>query len=666
MKPKAMTDDEVESAVRSAIASARDYIEEKIQPRRLKATRYENGEVDLQDSEGRSKYVATVCRDAKRNIKPYLLRLFLASDRPVEFIPRGPDSAELAEQETEYANWKFAQNNGFKVLDSAIDDALTNITGVVKVYYDETENVEIEDFSGIPDDLFNMLAQDDSIEIIEHGTDMGVVQTPQGMMQAPVHYGKLAKRQKDEGIKIVSVPPEEFFIDAAARGLDDFYVVGHATEMRVGDLIEMGFDWDDVYGLDEDSDNEEANERQPDRDDMEQPSDPAMKRVLVTEAYMRMDIEGTGVPRLYSFLCGGTNYKLLRKDLADDVPFADFHVDPIPHTFFGRAFVELLLNDQEGMTSLRRGMYDNVHMVNNPGYIYDERTIDIDALENNEIGRLVANDGPVMGAYAELVTQPMVMGVLPAIQDYAAEIENKTGVSRASAGLNAESLRNATATAVDATVQAREGQAEVIARHLAEGMKRLFRLVLKISKKHVNTEEVIRLRGKYIPVNPANWDTGLDMSVNVGLGTGQRDQKMMVLREVLGWQGQAMQMGMSDPMLMRNTVQDILHHVGIHNIDRYFYAQPAQQQPQPGQEQASDPNAAFLQAEQMKVQQRAQEAAEKGQRDFTKMQLDDDFRRDEMAQKRELEAVKILGQWGQQVNQQAIKAEQAAPRFPQG
>lgn len=661
-KPQPMSDDDVDNAVRIAIKDARDYIEEKIQPRRLKATRYENGEVDLEDSEGRSKYVATVCRDAKRNIKPYLLRLFLASDRPVEFIPRGDDSVALAEQETEYANWKFSQNNGFKVLHDCIDDALTNITGIAKVYYDQTENVEIEDFSGLDDQTYAMIAQRDDVEIIEHGTEPQMLQTPQGVIQINTHFGKLSVTKRDEGIKIDSVPPEEFFIDAEARGLDDFFVVGQATEKRVGDLIEMGFDWDDVYGLD-DEENEERDERR-NTDENAEPADPAMRPILVTEAYMRMDIEGTGIPRLYSFLCGGSNYKVLRKDLADDVPFADFHVDPLPHTFFGRALVELLLNDQEGMTSLRRGMYDNVHMVNNPGVIYDERTVDADALENNEIGRLVPNEGPVVGAYAELTTTPMVAGILPAIQDYMQEIENKTGISRASAGLNAEALQRATATAVDATVQAREGQSEVIARHLAEGLKRLFRLVLKISKKHVNAQEIIQLRGEYVPVNPANWDTGLDMTVNVGLGTGQRDIKAMTLRELLVWQMQAMQMGMSDPVLMRNTIEDIMHHAGLHNIGRYFYAQPVQMQP-PQQEQGGDPNAAFLQAEAMKAQQRAQSDQMRAQVDMSKAAMEDDRKRDEMEQKAILEGAKIIGEWATQPDPQMtadIRQLQAQPR----
>lgn len=662
MKPQKMTDDQIQNALRSAIEAARSYIEEELQPRRIKAMRYENGEVDLKEVDGRSKVKATICRDVKRHIKPYLMRLFLASDRPVEFIPSGPDSAELAEQETEYAAAKFRQNNGFRVLHDSFDDALTSITGIAKVYYDETENVEIEDFSGIDDNMFTLLAQDENVEVLEYGSEEAMMQTPQGPMPIRTHYGKLARKKKDEGIRIVTVPPEEFFIDADARSLDDFFVVGHATNKRVGDLIEMGFTWDDVYGLDYDSDNEEENARKPESaDDEEQPDDPSMRQVLMTEAYMRMDIEGTGIPKLYQFICGGTKYKVLRKELADDVPFADFHCDPMPHTFFGRALVELVLDDQDAMTSLSRGMHDNIHMVNNPGYMYNERAVEVEDLQSNEIGRLVAVDGPVTGNYAELMTTPMAAAVLPAIQHYQQMIEDKTGISRASAGLNAEALRSATATAVDATVAAREGQAEVIARHLAEGLKRLFRLVLKISKKHVQSEEIIRLRGQYIPVHPSQWDTGLDMAVNVGLGTGQRDQQLMILQQLLGWQMQAMPMGMTDPMLMRNTVEDIIQHVGMHNIDRYFYAQPVQQQAPP-QEQGSDPNAAFLQAEQMKVQQRAQEAEQKRVLEAQKLAMDDDFRRDEMAQKRALEAAKVQAQHGLQVNEQAIRAEQAQQR----
>jgi hypothetical protein len=92
-------------------------------------------------------------------------------------------------------------------------------------------------------------------------------------------------------MRFESVPPEEFFINSQARNIDEAYVVAHRTEMRVGELVEMGYDFEDVYDLDSlygasDISEAETIERQGySQDDYEdQSADPAMRNVAITEA----------------------------------------------------------------------------------------------------------------------------------------------------------------------------------------------------------------------------------------------------------------------------------------------------------------------------------------------------------------------------------------------
>jgi len=91
-------------------------------------------------------------------------------------------------------------------------------------------------------------------------------------------------------------------------------------------------------------------------------------------------------------------------------------------------------------------------------------------------------------------------------------------------------------------------------------------------------------------------------------------------------------------------------------------AQAAQAQ----QGQGGDPNAAFLQAEQMKAQTRAQVDMQKATMEHQRKMLDmansDDFKRDEMAQKLLVDAAKILGQYGTSVDVAQVSAQQNAPR----
>ena len=123
----------------------------------------------------------------------------------------------------------------------------------------------------------------------------------------------------------------------------EFYVCGHSTEVTVSDLLDMGYDFDDVSDLSSEDSRDSTNDAEVferrrysvahDKD--RNTSDPSSKKVLLTQAFMKMDIEGTGKAMLYSFICGGDTYKLLEPPiLCDEVPYVGLSIDPEPHTFF--------------------------------------------------------------------------------------------------------------------------------------------------------------------------------------------------------------------------------------------------------------------------------------------------------------------------------------------
>ena len=369
---KPMNDSQVQSLVKNAVDEARAWIESDIQPARLTAQKYYSGKVDFSAEAGRSKIVATKCRDTIRALKPSIMRTFLQT-KSVEFLPRGDDDAQNAEVATEYVHLKLEQNNFYRVFADVFHDAAVKKVGIAKAYYEEAETSKIHDMSNLSPEEFTFIVMQDNVEVVEHTENID-----------GTHDVKLSVTDADGDIRVVSVPPEEFFVDSEARSIDDFYVCGHATEMRAGDLVGMGFKLDDVAFLGVDGDNEEEQERRGyTNDDNEGKDDISMRKVLVTEAYMRMDIEGTGKPVLYSFLCGGPAYKVLSKEPVEDVPFAVFEIDPEPHTFFGRSLVELIKADQDVATSLLRSVIDNVAMTNVPRVAFDVNSVDTDDLLNN-------------------------------------------------------------------------------------------------------------------------------------------------------------------------------------------------------------------------------------------------------------------------------------------
>lgn len=684
--PEPMSRMQVESIVQDAIADAVDFIESEISDQRIKAQRYYDGEVDIGYEDGRSKVVATKVRDTIRAVKPSLMRIFLSSTKPVEYTPKGPEDVAAAEQATSYMHYVFNRQDGYRVLNDAFHDALVKKQGIVKAYWLMTPVAKIYSYSDLTDDEFTYLVADDDVTVLEHTVEYVASIDPMGMqVEAPSHSVKVSRQEESGELRIDSVPPEEFFINRDARNLEDAYIVAHRTEMRAGDLVAMGYDPEVVKNLDSFDAGSEMTEAEvfarrgydTDYSD-EDTQDPSMKNVTVTEAYMRIDADGTGVPVLHRITCGGTAYQMLDYELADEIPFAKFEVDPEPHAFYGRSLAEIIIDDQDAATSILRGILDNVAMTNNPRIAVTEGSVNMDDVLNNEIGAIVRQRTP--GAVQPLAV-PFVAGqTLSALSYMDGLVETKTGVTKASMGLDPDALQSTTKAAVTATIQAAAGQVEVMVRNLADGMKDLFGIMLRLMVKNVDEDQMMRLNGAFVPVDPRVWDTSMDVSINVGLGTGREEERAMAYREVLALQRQVYaeygpRNGVVTLVNMRNTISDMMAASGIRNSDRYFqpitpeYEQQLMMQAQQAEQakgMQGPQNAqamAFMQAEQMKSQTKAQTDAMKIQLDAQKAIMDDDRKRDEMYQNMALKNAELQGKFGLQANEQQIKVEQERQRL---
>jgi len=688
--PKPLSIEEVNSIVSMAVQDAVDFISSEISPIRIKSQRYFDGETDLTYETGRSGLVSTKVRDTVRAVKPSLMRVFLSSGRYVEYVPNGPEDVPLADQATSYMHWKFQSIGGFRILSDVIHDALVKKIGIAKAYYVKTDLSKVYSYTGLSDEQAYALVDDPDVEVIEHSATEEVtaeiIDGMDPMMQATprTHDMKILHRRSKGDIEVISVPPESFFIDRAARSIDDCYVCGNRVDMRVGDLVAQGYDFGIVSELDNsisvaDTANEEDQERRGyalNGDEADQSADISMKLVTITECYIRIDKDGTGIPILHKVTLGGSSYKLLDAEPCDEIPYAVFQIDPEPHTFWGRSIADIVMPDQDATTAVLRGILDNVAMVNNPRLSVVEGQANLDDILNNEIGAVVRMRQA--GAVQPLAV-PFVAGqTMAALQYLDAGIEEKTGVSRASMGLTPDALQSTTKAAVQATVQAAAGQIEVMARNLAEGgMRRLFKIMLALTIKHADAANWMRINGEFQPVDPRLWDVAMDLTINVGLGVGRDEEKAMAYREILQLQQQVYtQYGPNNGVVtlsgMRNTLTDMLALAGIRNSERYFnpitpeieqqLQQMAAQEAQ-GQEPPMDPNEAFLKAEEMKAQQRIAIEQFKAQEAARKAIMDDDLKRDQMAQDLAIKDAELAAKYGVEVDKLALQREQNLQRI---
>jgi hypothetical protein len=99
--------------------------------------------------------------------------------------------------------------------------------------------------------------------------------------------------------------------------------------------------------------------------------------------------------------------------------------------------------------------------------------------------------------------------------------------------LDADSL-NKTAKGINMILGQAQKRTLLIARVFAEGgVKDAFRKILKLTIDHQDKPRVIRLRNKWVEMDPRSWNAEMDVSISVGLGHGTQDQRMQMLGVIL-------------------------------------------------------------------------------------------------------------------------------------
>tara|TARA_R110002096_G_scaffold190946_1_gene372296 strand:+ start:1961 stop:3967 length:2007 start_codon:yes stop_codon:yes gene_type:complete len=620
---------EFNALVRNEIESASGYYNSEYGEDRITAMNYYMGEEFGNEQEGRSKVVTTEVADTIEFIMPSLMRTFTQTDEFVRFMPRQPEDVEGAKQATSYANYVLnCQNNGFVVLHNFFKDALLQKIGVVKVYYDETEEAQEEEYTGLSDDELTLLLQDPNVEIVSQNTEEygeeSVDEMGMPVSDYSVSHDVVVKRMSYGGmIKIDNIPPEEFLVSKRASSIEDADFVAHRTTMKVSDLIQMGYDRETVEkyaGHTELDSNSETTNRFEDieNSDITDSRDMSMRDVLVVESYIKSDYDGDGIAELRRVVTLGSAYEVVENETFDHVPFACLSPILMPHRLVGRSIAELIMDLQLIKSTVMRQLLDNIYLTNNARVAAVEGQVNLDDLLNSKAGGIIRMRQPNS---VQVLQPPLVGQNAFSLLQYLDEIkEQRTGLSKASMGLDADALQSTTATAVAAQMSAAQGKIEMIARVFAEtGVKQMFRLVLTLCLHHGKKEQMIRLNNKFVPIDPSNWKHEYDLTVNVGLGSGQTNEKMAFLAQMAQKQEQILlQMGAENPLVdmqqYRNTLAELASMAGFKDATRFF-KNPEDTPPKPQQPPPPSEAEMKMQFEQQKFQaelelQKAKQAAE--------------------------------------------------------
>ena len=572
-----MDENKLKSIIESEIDNALGFIETDTTDERQKALEYYLREPYGNEIEGKSQIVTGEVAEVVDGALPQLIRVFTSSDNVVEFQPVNDGDEPFAKQATEYCNWVFyKENDGFLILHNWFKDALLQKTGVVKAYWDDKQEVTKEKYENLSDDELLMLMQDqefevisqetieNSIEVIDPMTGMAAVDPMTGMPMMQInrtHNVKIKKTVNKGSVVVENIPPEEFLISKRAKTIEDSPFVAHRRQMTRSELIAMGFDRKIVEGLSAGDTLEFSPERIARYTRGEEPNsmgsqDESMEIIEVYECYIKTDYNNDGIAELRRVVYA--SHEILEDMDCDYVPFHSICPIPIPHKFYGQSLADRALDLQLIKSTVVRQMLDNLYLTNNYRVGAVEGQVNLDDLLTSTAGGVVRIKNP--NAIVPMTVQSNVAQSFPMLEYLDGIQARRTGVSDSQNGIDPNILQNVTAAAVSAMSQASAGKLELIARIFAEtGVKSLFKGILQLLCKYQDKERVIRLNGKFIPFNPREWNDQYNVSINVGLGTGTRQEQLATMQIILSKQEEIIQgYGLSNPLVSIKQYRDTL------------------------------------------------------------------------------------------------------------
>jgi len=594
-----VTEDKLRGIINSEINNSIGFMGSNLTSQRKKSMEYYMGEKLGTEIDGRSQVVSTDVADTIETILPNLLRIFTASDQVVKCEPVKSEDVPLAEQATNYINYIFNKDNpGFSVLYTWFKDALLEKNGIVKVYWDDSISVEQETYENLNDQEYQLLVDDENVEIVEESSvvDEGMKEAMSlvaaqaeaqgevvGEEPVPMLHNCIIKRTSKGGkVKIENVPPEEFLIQRTAKSIETANFVAHRVLRTRSDLIEMGFDPEIVENLPTSNNiilNDERLTRFSDIDQspFNNAPDETTQEVEIYECYVKVDMDGDGVAELRKVcVAGESGYEILSNESCDNIPFCSLTPIPMPHRFYGRSVSELVEDVQLIKSTVMRQLLDNMYLTNNNRMAVMDGMVNLDDLLTSRPGGVVRTKQPPSQVMMPMQSQTISQQAFPLLEYLDTVRETRTGITRYNQGLDADSL-NKTATGVNAIMTQSQMRMELIARVFAEtGIKDLFRRIFELTCKYQDKERIVELNNQFVPVKPTEWRNRFNISITVGLGSGSKEQQIMMLNNILERQLQAFQLqgNREFPMVslknIYNSLAKIIENAGLKNVENYF------------------------------------------------------------------------------------------------
>jgi hypothetical protein len=572
---------------------------------------YDQYNKDQEDAANRSSFVSTDVRDAVLLMLPSLIRLFGASESPIELVPRTAEESDMASQATSYVNYTFWNDNpGFLILYGAFKDAMTVKTGYVKWWTDDSKETRRKTFMGITaQQIQQMLAEDPTAQVVAIGNPTpGVVMPPAPSMQpggplpptgppgmppggpqlaqggpgpSPGPMGPPGQPPGPGGqpgplppglagaaappafdgvvieyrvakpiIRVAGVPPEEMRLDRYARTFRESRIVGHERIVSVDELTGMGYAREDLLDYVQSQSIAEFTSEPMLRNPGRIMSTRVGDGVKYGEWYVRADQDGDGFPELRYVITMGENATIISDEPANRIKFALFSVDPISHTIVGDSIADLTMDIQRIKTNLSRAVLDSAAEAINPKTVINELVTNVDDALNDDLGAVIRTRGDPSAAVMFTSTPFLGQAALPIIEFLNDVLQRRTGLSDAAKGLDPKALQSSTMIGVEAIINGAQERTELVARVFAEtGFKDLFSGLFNEITENQSQRRTLKVNGNWVDYDTSTFDASMGVEVNPTLGKGSDTVRLMTLQQIKNDQQTIVaQMGLNNPV----------------------------------------------------------------------------------------------------------------------
>ncbi|MGJ7500078.1 portal protein [Variovorax sp. ZT5P49] len=633
------------------------------------------------EEDGWSSIVTSEVQDTVEWILPDLIDMFLSSDDAVIFEPTQAADSKGAEQATDAANYVFyKQNNGFLTLYTAFKDALMFKNCAVHWRKETLRTNRKERVNGATAEMIAYLQKERGAKIaaaeetepqpLVDQMGMPVLDADgQPIMQTLIN-ALVSVPTERRVIKIDAFEPDNLLIqrDWTSPMLADCPYVARNLEVTLSDLKQMGFDdveAEELAASTQPGVGESIEQRRSRRGLTNELNDPinevSVDDESLTRGYLRIewvlvDYDDDGIAERREIY--RLNDKILSNEECDEVPVSTGSPLLVQHRWDGMSVAEIMSDLQMLKTELTRGVVNNAYASNNPRkmVLVDKQgapQADVDDLLDGRPGghiRIKSLNAVTMEPTSFTGNQ-----MFPLLEYVDQMGEKRIGVSKQQQGLDPNALRpDRTAAEVMMTANAAKARIKLIARILAETVvKPIFKGVLRLLTEGDMQPLAFKLRGEFVELDPNEWNDGYDMTVNVGLGTGDKDKQLAVLGKVFETQMGLAQSPLGEMMVtphqIYTTQAKMIALGGFKNVGD-FLKDPGEA-PLPGRpQQPPDP---ALQIAQIKAQSQQQI-------EMVKLQAQAQSKQMELDQQAALERQRMQLQAEVDNNRQRAEAEQHA------